>query len=73
MPPGLRRGRARPALSAARFNRSPFRQAWLAGLGGGRGGFAKTRARGVGGFRRNPGNIARQPVARGAGRFLLAT
>lgn len=37
MPPGLRRGRARPALSAARFNRSPFRQAWLAGLGGGRG------------------------------------
>ena len=53
MPPGLRRGRARPALSAARFNRSPFRQAWLAGLGGGRG-FAKTRARGCGRFPPQP-------------------
>ena len=75
MSPGLRRGRARPALSAARFNRSPFRQVRLAGLGGGTvRGFAKPRARGVGGFRRNPGNVARQPVARGAGRcpFLFS-
>ena len=79
MPPGLRRGRARPALSAlsaARFNRSPFRQARLAGLGGGRFGASQSPVReALGGFRRNPGNVARQPVARGAGRcpfFFLA-
>ena len=47
MPPGLRRGRARPALSAARFNPSPFRQARLAGLGGGRFGASQSPVRGV--------------------------
>ena len=47
MPPGLRRGRARPALSAARFNPSPFRQARLAGLGGGRFGASQRPGRGV--------------------------
>ncbi len=47
MPPGLRKGRARPALSAARFNPSPFRQARLAGLGGGRFGASQRPVRGV--------------------------
>lgn len=51
-----------PAGTACRVGRGAVR------------GFAKTRARGVGGFRRNPGNVARQPVARGAGRcpFLFS-
>ena len=51
-----------PAGTACRVGRGAVR------------GFAKPRARGVGGFRRNPGNVARQPVARGAGRcpFLFS-
>ncbi|GAB7504588.1 hypothetical protein Bwad004_11030 [Bilophila wadsworthia] len=41
------KGKGRPALSAARFNPSPFRQARLAGLGGGRFGASQSPVRGV--------------------------
>lgn len=74
MPPGLRRGRAAPLCPPPASIRAPSGRHGLPGWEGGGSGLRKAPCAGVGGFRRNPGNVASQPVARGGGRcpFLFS-